>query len=114
MPPAPEKSEIAVRLTSVRMLDLCDFRILTPAAQDFTVSGSNYDPRYQQIVQLLIKARLSAGLTQEEIARAIDLTQPDVSKIETCQRRVDVLELFDWMRATNSDALLTELLNPAP
>jgi transcriptional regulator with XRE-family HTH domain len=64
-----------------------------------------YDPRYKRVVQRLIKARLAAGLTQEELAQAIGLSQPDISKIEKCQRRIDILEAIDWGRATRTEDL---------
>ena len=67
--------------------------------------NSIYEPRYQSIVLLLVKARVSAGLTQEELGKITGLSQPDISKIEKFQRRIDVLEAIDWIRATNSQEL---------
>jgi transcriptional regulator with XRE-family HTH domain len=67
--------------------------------------NSIHDPRYKRIVQRLIKARIDAGLTQEELAAATGLSQPDISKIEKCQRRLDILEAIDWIRATQPSDL---------
>jgi transcriptional regulator with XRE-family HTH domain len=65
-----------------------------------------HDPRYKRIVRRLIKARLDANLTQEELGRMTGLSQPDVSKIEKCQRRIDVLEVVDWIEATKAPDLV--------
>jgi transcriptional regulator with XRE-family HTH domain len=59
-----------------------------------------HDPRYKRIVNLLIEARKSAGLTQVQLAEKIGLPQPDISKIERCERRIDALELVDWCKVT--------------
>ena len=44
----------------------------------------------------LRKARLEAGMTQAEVARALGKPQSFVSKSETAERRVDVIELLDF------------------
>ena len=62
--------------------------------------SSIHDPRYKRVVRRLIKARMDAGLTQAELSMATGLSQPDISKIEKCQRRLDVLEAIDWIKAT--------------
>jgi transcriptional regulator with XRE-family HTH domain len=64
-----------------------------------------HDPRYKRIVSRLIKARVDAGLTQEELGQATGLSQSDISKIEKCQRRVDLLEVIDWIKATRAPDL---------
>ena len=62
------------------------------------------------MVQLLTKARLDAGISQSELASAIGLKQPDISKIETNERRVDIIEFLDILgyiaKQTNDLGLL--------
>ncbi len=65
--------------------------------------SSIYDPEYHKIVAALIALREGAKLSQKAIAQEIGLTQPDVSKIERRERRVDVLEALRWIRATGAD-----------
>lgn len=65
--------------------------------------SSIHDPEYHQIVDALIILRESAKLSQKAIAQAIELTQPDVSKIERRERRIDILEALRWVRAANTD-----------
>lgn len=44
----------------------------------------------------LKEARLEAGLTQEEVAKSIRVTQAFVSKCESGERRMDPVELADF------------------
>lgn len=69
------------------------------ARQKQSVS-SIHDPEYHRIVDALISLREKARLSQKEIAHEIGLTQPDVSKIERRERRIDILEALRWIRAT--------------
>ncbi len=65
--------------------------------------SSIHDPEYHRIIDALISLREKAKLSQKAIAYEIGLTQPDVSKIERRERRIDVLEALRWVRATNAD-----------
>ena len=58
-----------------------------------------HDQRYIEVVALARQARERSGKTQAEIARALGLPQSYVSKVETCERRVDVIELLRLCRA---------------
>ena len=49
--------------------------------------------RYQQLLKRLRAARLSAGLTQVEVARSLRKHQSFVSKCESGERRIDPIEL---------------------
>lgn len=57
-----------------------------------------YKAEHQEIVKRLRKARLAAGLGQVEVAKKLGRTQSYVSKIESGQRRFDVLQLKDFAR----------------
>jgi hypothetical protein len=65
--------------------------------------SSIHDPDYRRIVDALISLREKAKLSQKAIAQEIGLTQPDVSKIERCERRIDILEALRWVRASNTE-----------
>jgi transcriptional regulator with XRE-family HTH domain len=56
--------------------------------------GPIFSPRYQEFLVKLRQARLDAGLTQVEVARALGKPQSYVSKCESGERRVDVTELL--------------------
>lgn len=55
-------------------------------------------PRYQAFLGKLRQARESAGLTQVQVALALNKPQSFVSKCESGERRVDVLEAADFAR----------------
>ena len=49
--------------------------------------------RYRQFLERLRSARMDAGLTQEQVAEQLGRPQSFVSKCESGERRVDVIEL---------------------
>jgi len=53
----------------------------------------------QLLVQLLVQERLSAALTQRDLAERLKKPRSYVSKIEVCERRIDVMELIHYLRA---------------
>ncbi|MCC7304401.1 helix-turn-helix transcriptional regulator [bacterium] len=52
-----------------------------------------YSSEHSQVVEKLVKAREKAGLTQKQVAQSIGRTQSFISKVESGQRRVDVVLL---------------------
>jgi len=54
---------------------------------------AGYREQYDAFLKKLRQARLDAGLTQEEVARRLGKPQSFVSKCESGERRVDVIEL---------------------
>lgn len=54
---------------------------------------SIHSKEYKVVLTRLKKARLDAGLTQAEVAKKLGHHQSYVSKIESGERRVDVVEL---------------------
>ena len=57
---------------------------------------SAHDRRYQRFLAILRKAREEAGMTQVQVAKRLKRHQSFVSKSETGERRVDVIELSDF------------------
>jgi transcriptional regulator with XRE-family HTH domain len=55
-------------------------------------------PEYRRFLARLRAARETAGLTQVQVARRLRVPQSFVSKSETGERRVDVVELADFAR----------------
>ena len=47
---------------------------------------------YRATIEQLVKARKAANLTQEQVARAWGSERSVISKIETCERRIDLAE----------------------
>ena len=54
---------------------------------------SIYSKNYRSIIEILKKVRIDSGLKQEEVALKLKKPQSYISKIERCERRIDVVEL---------------------
>ncbi|MCJ7631262.1 helix-turn-helix domain-containing protein [Candidatus Bathyarchaeota archaeon] len=54
---------------------------------------AKYDDEYREFLSRLCAARIEAGLTQKEVAKFLRKAQSYVSKCESGERRVDVVEL---------------------
>jgi transcriptional regulator with XRE-family HTH domain len=63
-----------------------------------------YDTRYDTLREELAAARVKAGLTQSELGKRMGKVQSFVSKIETGERYIDVLEFLCWCEAAQADA----------
>ncbi|WP_455294521.1 helix-turn-helix domain-containing protein [Vibrio parahaemolyticus] len=61
--------------------------------------SSIHDARYHSIIGLLIQARKEKELSQQELAQKLGFTQPDISKIERLERRLDIIEFLDFLDA---------------
>ena len=55
-----------------------------------------HDPRYLELVARLRQARQAHHLTQAQLALLLGKTQSYVSKVETCERRIDAIETAEW------------------
>jgi transcriptional regulator with XRE-family HTH domain len=54
------------------------------------------------LLQLLRQSREAAGVSQGEMAAALSLRQPDISKIERGVRNLEALEMLLWARAVGT------------
>ena len=62
------------------------------------MSKAIYSKDHKYIVEQLKRARLDAGLDQEQVAKLLGKTQSHVSKVEAGQRRIDVVSLKELAR----------------
>ena len=53
---------------------------------------------HRALIGILVRARIGAELTQTELARRIRRSQPWISKVETGDRRLDVIEFAELCR----------------
>ncbi len=68
-----------------------------------TMPRAIYTSDHMKIVELLKKARIEAGLGQVEVAEKLGRTQSYLSKIESGQRRFDVLQLKEFAKMYKKD-----------
>jgi len=57
-----------------------------------------YSSGHKFLAQQLRKAREASGLEQRKVAEFLDKTQSYVSKIESGQRRIDVIQLQEFAK----------------
>ena len=62
------------------------------------MNDATYRQRYRVFLERLRQARHDAHLTQVEVARSLRRPQSFVSKCESGERRVDVVELQEFVR----------------
>jgi DNA-binding XRE family transcriptional regulator len=95
IPPAPANNEIARFMcrNGIRFWNIAGHSIIIEL---MSPSGdrSTYANRQKQIIAAVVSARKDAGVSQAELAAAIGLNQSDISKIETGERRLDVVEFL--------------------
>lgn len=57
------------------------------------MDSSIFSSEHRQIVDNLVKARKDCGLSQSDVARLLGRTQSFISKLESGQKKIDVLTL---------------------
>jgi transcriptional regulator with XRE-family HTH domain len=60
--------------------------------------------KHKALIAMLIAKREAAGLTQTELASALGEYQSFVARLESGERRVDVIELIQLARLLSFDA----------
>lgn len=82
-----------------------NFNSIGESGQPYRVAESSspkksiHSPRYNAFLEQLREARHAAGLTQREAAQKLDRPQSWVAQSEIGERRVDVVELLDFLDA---------------
>ncbi|MDG1418740.1 MAG: helix-turn-helix transcriptional regulator [Maricaulis sp.] len=69
------------------------------AAMTKTVSAS----ASAEMIKILVKARMDAGVTQVQLAKMLNKPQPWVSQVENNVRRIDVIEFYAVAVAIGAD-----------
>lgn len=57
--------------------------------------------RHELLVSMLIEARKNAGLTQTELAKRLGEYQSFIARIESGQRRIDIIEFLELANVLN-------------
>ena len=80
------------------------------------MSKSVFTDANNAVIEVLIAARKAASLRQEDVAARLGKPQSFVSRIESGQRRVDVIEFYALAWAMNADAakLYASLVDKLP
>ena len=62
-----------------------------------------YEDDYAHLTRRLVAMRAEAGLTQRKLAQMLRWPQSVVARIETAERRMDVLEFMMWCEVLKAD-----------
>ncbi|MCX5724642.1 MAG: helix-turn-helix transcriptional regulator [Nitrospirae bacterium] len=62
-----------------------------------------HDPAYRELCRHLRDSRATAALTQRGLAKRLKRLPSTIAKIETGARRIDLVEVILWCRATGAD-----------
>lgn len=65
--------------------------------------ASLHDEAYARFVERLVRHRKAAGLSQQDVADKLGWQQSVIAKIETAQRRIDIIELVRLAEAVGFD-----------
>ena len=65
--------------------------------------SSIHDPRYRKVIQILIELRESKKITQVQLASSLKEHQSYVAKVENFERRLDFIELYDWLKVLDEN-----------
>lgn len=68
------------------------------------MSKSLGSPRHKALIALLVEKREAAGLTQAQLAEKLGEYQSFVARLESGQRRVDVVEFLELAEILDFDA----------
>lgn len=66
--------------------------------------GSLGTPRYNNLMAKLVELRKQSGMTQSQLAKQLGKPQSFVAKYEGGERRLDVIEFVDVVRALGGSA----------
>ncbi len=64
-----------------------------------------HDERYVKLIDQLRRVRESKRIKQIDLAEKLGQHQSYVSKVEGLERRLDVIELYDWLIALDKEPL---------
>lgn len=74
------------------------------------------DPRYRAVITRLIEVRDGLEISQRELAERLGQSRSYVSKVEIFERRMDFVQLVEWLRALGVDErkFLSDMLKDIP
>src|SRR5262249_13210385 len=55
-----------------------------------------HNPLYIEFISLLRRTRIQRRLSQRDLGKLLNKPQSFISKVETCERRIDVIEAAEW------------------
>lgn len=73
-----------------------------------------FQDKYRDMIDRMVELRKKRGLTQRELAQKMRVTHCCVGRVETYERRLDIMETIRWLRVLKlSDDEIIEFLKRA-
>jgi hypothetical protein len=72
---------------------------LSTPMEGHVASRDRYNPEYRQILAALIGRRIDLGLTQSALSERTGIRQSRISRIETGDIRLDLIDFLHYCRA---------------
>jgi len=69
----------------------------------FSNVKANLKKDYSIAIELLYRLRINAGITQSQLSEVLKVPQSFVSKVETGEREINIIELKEICKALGSD-----------
>jgi transcriptional regulator with XRE-family HTH domain len=70
------------------------------------MSKTIYQDRYARLVHALREIRKQNNVTQIQLAERLGKPQSYIAKVETLERKLDIVEFVDWCKAISADPTL--------
>ena len=70
------------------------------------MSKTIYQDRYASLVHALREIRKQNNVTQIQLAERLGKPQSYIAKVETLERKLDIVEFVDWCKAIGADPTL--------
>lgn len=70
------------------------------------MSKTIYQDRYARLVHALREIRKLNNVTQIQLAERLGKPQSYIAKVETLERKLDIVEFVDWCKAIGADPTL--------
>lgn len=67
----------------------------------YNMQKTIYTTKYRKLVDRIKKERLDQGLSMRDLGGKLNITHSFVSKIEQCERKLDVFEFVQYCEALN-------------
>jgi len=67
------------------------------------MSKTIYQDRYARLVHALREIRKQNNVTQIQLAERLGKPQSYIAKVETLERKLDIVEFVDWCKAIGAD-----------
>jgi transcriptional regulator with XRE-family HTH domain len=64
---------------------------------------STHTPEYRKLREILVQVRTAAQMSQRELAAKLDVPPSWVAKVETGERRIDLIEFCWFLSACGAD-----------